>query len=324
MIGCNQNLAPVEIGEGSIYSLKTETPKPLKKPTSQFVNENNLDAVERIGNTISPIKRIENQERSNHKNIIIKEGDTVYRIANLYQVNARSIIEENGLKAPFKLLVGQILTLPPEKLFHMVKEGETLYGLAMRYDVDLNTLVKINNMLPPYKLSVGYNLRIPRLGAIANESYEEKQRSVMEVRKESGEVKKERVPPRSGPNFMWSARGKIISGFGPKVGGLRNDGINVALPTGTPVRAAENGLVVYSGNELPGYGNLLLIRHSEGWISTYAHNQSLKVERGDLVTKGQIISYSGSTGNVATPQLHFELRLYGKPVDPITYLARQE
>ena len=123
------------------------------------------------------------------------------------------------------------------------------------------------------------------------------------------------------PAFRWPVRGRVISGFGPKPGGQQNAGINLAVPEGTSVRAAEDGVVAYSGNELKGYGNLVLVRHSNGYVTAYAHANELKVKRGDRVRRGQIIATSGQTGGVASPQLHFEIRRGSTPVDPIQYLA---
>jgi murein DD-endopeptidase MepM/ murein hydrolase activator NlpD len=119
------------------------------------------------------------------------------------------------------------------------------------------------------------------------------------------------------PEFRWPARGRIIEAF--KAGG--NDGINIAVPEGTSVRAAESGVVAYAGDELKGYGNLVLIRHPNGFVTAYANNGELDVKRGDTVKRGQIIAKSGQTGNVNSPQLHFELRKGSTPVDPTSYLA---
>ncbi len=119
------------------------------------------------------------------------------------------------------------------------------------------------------------------------------------------------------PEFRWPARGRIIEGF--KAGG--NDGINIAVPEGTSVRAAESGVVAYAGSELKGYGNLVLIRHPNGYVTAYANNGELDVKRGETVKRGQVIAKSGQSGNVNSPQLHFELRKGSTPVDPTSYLA---
>ncbi len=120
--------------------------------------------------------------------------------------------------------------------------------------------------------------------------------------------------------FRWPARGHIVQSFGEK-GGVKSDGINIALPEGTPVKAAENGVVAYAGNELKGYGNLVLIRHDNGFVSAYANNGDLKVKKGDAIRRGQVVATSGQSGNVTSPQLHFELRKGATPVDPMQYLS---
>ncbi|MET1415561.1 peptidoglycan DD-metalloendopeptidase family protein [Roseibium sp. HPY-6] len=123
--------------------------------------------------------------------------------------------------------------------------------------------------------------------------------------------------------FRWPVRGRIISDFGTKPGGGKNEGVNLAVPEGTPVKAADAGTVIYSGNELKGYGNLVLVRHSEGWVSAYAHNSELKVKRGDKIRRGDVVGLAGATGSVNQPQVHFELRKGNKPVDPLQHLPRR-
>ena len=127
----------------------------------------------------------------------------------------------------------------------------------------------------------------------------------------------EKVGSGAHPEFRWPARGRVIQTF--TSGG--NDGINIALPEGTQVKAAEAGVVAYAGNGLKGYGNLVLIKHPNGFVSAYAHNGEISVKAGDQVTRGQTIAKSGQTGDVPTPQLHFELRKGKTPVDPMGYLA---
>lgn len=125
-------------------------------------------------------------------------------------------------------------------------------------------------------------------------------------------------PASSGAEFRWPARGRVINGYAGKGG---NEGINIAVPEGTPVKAAEGGVVAYAGSELKGYGNLVLIRHPNGYVSAYAHNGELSVKRGEQVKRGQVVAKSGQSGNVNSPQLHFELRKGSTPVDPMPYLS---
>jgi murein DD-endopeptidase MepM/ murein hydrolase activator NlpD len=126
--------------------------------------------------------------------------------------------------------------------------------------------------------------------------------------------------PNGAPAFRWPTRGRIINNFGAKVNGSSNDGIDLAVPEGTQVRAADDGVVAYAGNELKGYGNLVLVRHSNGFVTAYANASELLVRRNDQVHKGQVILKSGQTGNAAAPQLHFEIRKNSAPVDPMQFL----
>lgn len=127
--------------------------------------------------------------------------------------------------------------------------------------------------------------------------------------------------PRAGGKFIWPTEGKLLSEYGSKGDGLHNDGINIAAPKGAPVFAAAPGVVAYAGNEIRGFGNLLLIQHADGWMTAYAHNDKLLVKRGDKVTQGQQISAVGASGNVASPQLHFEIRRGKRAVDPLDQLG---
>jgi murein DD-endopeptidase MepM/ murein hydrolase activator NlpD len=136
------------------------------------------------------------------------------------------------------------------------------------------------------------------------------------------------VAPASMPEVVdsvklrWPAHGKVIASFGGRPDGTHNDGINVAVPLGTDVHAAESGVVVYAGSELKGYGNLILLRHDNGWVTAYAHNDELAVKRGDKVQRGQVIAKAGKTGSVDQPQVHFELRQGSRPVDPVPFLEK--
>jgi murein DD-endopeptidase MepM/ murein hydrolase activator NlpD len=120
--------------------------------------------------------------------------------------------------------------------------------------------------------------------------------------------------------FRWPVKGKVIGGFGPKPDGTHNDGINVAVPLGTDVLAAESGVVAYAGSELKGYGQLILIRHDNGWSTAYAHNDQLQVAHGDRVRRGQVIAKAGKSGGVDQPQVRFEIRHRSTPVDPLAHL----
>jgi murein DD-endopeptidase MepM/ murein hydrolase activator NlpD len=130
-------------------------------------------------------------------------------------------------------------------------------------------------------------------------------------------------PPRvGGKGFLWPVQGKVLASYGPGPGGTHNDGINIAAPEGTPVLAADDGEVAYAGNELRGFGWLVLLKHPKsGYTTAYAHNAALLVKRGDRVRRGQPIARVGATGTVGEPQLHFEIRRGTRALDPMEYLA---
>jgi murein DD-endopeptidase MepM/ murein hydrolase activator NlpD len=123
------------------------------------------------------------------------------------------------------------------------------------------------------------------------------------------------------PAFAWPVSGRVISDFGSTASGGKNDGINISTAMNAPIHASASGTVTYAGNELKGYGNLVLLKHSGGYTTAYAHADRLVVSRGDFVARGQVIGYSGQTGDVASPQLHFEIRNNTTPVNPRSYLS---
>jgi len=127
-------------------------------------------------------------------------------------------------------------------------------------------------------------------------------------------------PPHTGRGFAWPVRGSLLAGYGPGANGTQNDGINIAARAGTPVLAANDGVVAYAGNELRGFGNLILLKHADGWTTAYAHCETITVKRGDRVKRGQTIARVGATGAVSEPQLHFELRRGTRALDPQSYL----
>jgi len=247
----------------------------------------------------------------------VQRGDTVYSLARRNGVPVRSMIDANRLSPPYRIKPGQKLTVPASQV-HVVRRGDTMYSISRRYDVDTTTLARQNRIRSPYTISVGQRLQVPGRGT----------RAATQVASRGGAAPARQPrskptlpkPPRREGNFSWPVEGKVISRFGGKANGLHNDGINIAVPKGTPIRAAQSGVIAYSGNELKGYGNLLLVRHSGGWVTAYAHNSKLLVKRGETVRKGQVISHAGNTGGVGRPQLHFELRKGKKAVNPSKYL----
>lgn len=262
--------------------------------------------------------------------VTVKKGDTLYSISRSYGVPIKDLINANRLSAPYTLYVGQRLKLPT-KQYHIVKRGDSLYSISRQYNVDITTLSKINNLHTPYSLSVGQKLLLPAsVSSVSNKQSPSSKVTSSNAHTQSltnNTVSKPKYEAPSTPvaqkrtsKFVWPVRGTIISGFGNLGSGRKNDGINIKAPLGTNVVAADAGMVAYAGNELKGFGNLILIKHNDGWITAYAHNDKLLVKKGQKVTRGEKIATVGSSGSVTSPQLHFEARAGKKAVNPRTYL----
>lgn len=233
----------------------------------------------------------------------------------------------------------------PAGSVHVVQSGDTLMNIARRNGVTLSALAHANKIQTNTKLSIGDRLTIPAGGhsvvaahpptpppkTAQPQTVKPEQVASLPAVQDAHVAKEEPAatqtvvktaePSGAMPSFRWPVRGRVIAGFGSKPNGTQNDGINLAVPEGTPIKAADDGVVAYAGNELKGYGNLVLIRHTNGFVSAYAHASELMVKRGDTVKRGQVIAHAGQTGNVTSPQLHFEIRKGSTPVDPTQYLG---
>jgi murein DD-endopeptidase MepM/ murein hydrolase activator NlpD len=223
---------------------------------------------------------------------------------------------------------------------HVVAAGDTLSKVSRMYHKSAIEIAKANNIEVTARLNVGDRLIIPGMrnsaaNANSSASVAENKPAPAAAQPEgppSASVFKELPDGHDGkeatraegtgalPKFRWPANGRVITAFGPTTSGQQNDGINIAVPENTPVKAAEDGVVAYAGNELKGYGNLVLVRHPNGYVTAYAHTKELLVKRGDQVKRGQVIARSGQSGNVNAPQLHFEIRKGAAPLDPTKFL----
>ncbi|WBL75348.1 LysM peptidoglycan-binding domain-containing M23 family metallopeptidase [Bradyrhizobium xenonodulans] len=237
---------------------------------------------------------------------------------------------------------------------HFVNHGDTLASIARKNHISAAELARANGLDPSTKLKLGTKLSVPgaktaavaapvaaapavgtlqpvaaapvpatKVAAVAApvQSARLAQATANVEEKPAAEASAKAAETTSAlPTFRWPVRGKVVTSYGAKTNGKSNDGINLAVPEGTPVKAAEDGVVAYSGNELKGYGNLVLVRHSNGYVTAYAHASELMVKRGDTIKRGQVIAKSGQSGEVASPQLHFEIRKGSSPVDPLQFL----
>lgn len=268
---------------------------------------------------------------------MVESGDTLWNIAKRYRVSVRDVIEKNGLTPPYNLDYGQRILLPAPAEYK-VKKGDTVEAIANMFGTGVYQLARVNKLQG--QLKPGQVLRIPSshikkavvadvavidikpapsLSAHRPETVEAE--TLQPVEQSKPQVKVVTLQPVRDVDFMWPVRGKVISGYGPKAGGIYNDGINIAAVKGSPVLAAAMGEVVYTGDDLKSYGNMVLVRHGNGMTTAYAHLSSIHVKKGDFVRKGQILGAVGKTGGVTSPQLHFEIRKGSKTYDPRQYLG---
>ncbi len=291
--------------------------------------------------------------------ITVSKGDTLYGLAQRHGLVLRDFIKVNHLKPPYILQPGQRLEAPQSRVYR-VSKGDTAYGIARRHGVDVYRLIQLNNLSGNAVIREGQRLKLPppvvlsppaqsskSQDSLSGQAAKEKKpirqsgNRIQDIRNTgpTGSTEAQRPKPRpkniqskpprpkavsppklAGKGFSWPVRGRVILPYGKQAGGRFNDGINIAAQSGSDIRAAQNGVVVYVGNELPGFGNLLIVKHADGWTSAYAQCREIFVKRGQKVKKGQVVAEVGATGNVSKPQLHFELRRRAQPVDPRRYL----
>jgi murein DD-endopeptidase MepM/ murein hydrolase activator NlpD len=263
----------------------------------------------------------------------------------------RAVAAAPAVVAPKAVAAAAPVAAPPS--VHVVNRGDTLMSIAHRNHVPVAELAKANGIDANSKLKLGQKINVPgaksaaapaaalpaqvagaQPGAVAApatkmaavEQPKEKARLAQATPTPEAAAAATETPVKTAeatgalPTFRWPVRGRVVTGYGAKTNGKSNDGINVAVPEGTPIKAAEDGVVAYSGNELKGYGNLILVRHSNGYVTAYAHASELLVKRGETIKRGQIIAKSGQSGEVGSPQLHFEIRKGSSPVDPLQFL----
>jgi murein DD-endopeptidase MepM/ murein hydrolase activator NlpD len=287
---------------------------------------------------------------------VVQRGDTVSGIAARENVSISALIQLNNLRAPYTLQVGQALVLPtsvdapstvasapqpapspvtgPQPKPFVPQGGATAPAQIgstaapqLGGGITSGSLPPLQGAAQPQPPPAQTQASAPKPLEPAPKAFEPSapvQSAQIEPPPSAKPAPSGDPLPALKPNspFIWPVDGKVISKYGPAKDNLRNDGINIAAPVGAPVKAAAAGVVAYAGNELRGFGNMILLRHADGWVTAYAHNSTLLVKKGDKVAQGQTIARVGSSGNVESPQLHFELRQGTKAVDPMKVLTR--
>ncbi|SFH75281.1 LysM peptidoglycan-binding domain-containing M23 family metallopeptidase [Bradyrhizobium sp. cf659] len=238
----------------------------------------------------------------------VNHGDTLASIARKNHISAAELARANGLDPSAKLKLGTRLTVPGAKTAAVAAPVAAAPVAAAPVAGTLQPVAAAP--APATKMAAAAPVQSARLAQATANVEEKPAETPAKAAEATGAL----------PTFRWPVRGKVVTTYGAKTNGKSNDGINLAVPEGTPVKAAEDGVVAYSGNELKGYGNLVLVRHSNGYVTAYAHASELLVKRGDTIKRGQVIAKSGQSGEVASPQLHFEIRKGSSPVDPLQFL----
>jgi murein DD-endopeptidase MepM/ murein hydrolase activator NlpD len=260
----------------------------------------------------------------------VQPGDSLYKIARSNKVNFSELQNVNGITDPRKVKPGVVLKVPTGGAVAAVEAAAPqaaapiIAPVAPRMTQNTTTLPTVING----------NKQVASLNDKATDAVADTPGTAAPTTApiaKPAAVKAEKVATaapqaatQSGDSskLRWPVSGRVIAGFGGRPDGTHNDGVNMSVPLGTEVHAAEGGVVAYAGSELKGYGNLVLLRHDNGWVTAYAHNDELMVKRGDKVTRGQVIGKAGKTGTVDQPQVHFELRQGSKPVDPTPFMEK--
>lgn len=296
----------------------------------------------------------------------VRSGETVYNIAERYQLVMRDIIVVNNLQPPYRLTPGQRLMLPAPRTYK-VRGNDTIYSVSRLFNVSTTQIAQLNTLRSPFILSKGQVLKLPVMDDRPAESQQASAAASLRsappmpavssgvtlptpVGTATSRIDREELgapqttgtaipapapkvvpasvaaripnvtPPRAGTKFLRPVSGPVLSSYGPKPDGQHNDGVNIRAARGTPVKAAENGVIVYASNELKGYGNMVLIRHANRWMTAYTHLDTISLQRGATVKQGDTIGTVGSTGSVDQPQLHFEIRRGTEALNPEKYM----
>lgn len=273
----------------------------------------------------------------------VRPGDTLRAIADRTGAGSEAIARANGLPPPYIIKVGQQLAIPPGR-YHLVRAGETGIAIARAYGIDWSRIVTVNELTEPYTLRVGMRVLIP--GAAPGRTSMEERATAFRldvddlVTGSSPAIRADQSPAKATPSparrlasttpvaeparlrgaFMWPVQGRVIGRFGPGASGEKINGIKIAVPLGTPIKAAADGVVAYAGEEIAALGGLVIVKHGDGWTTVYGHASKLLVQRGQSVKRGQTIAMSGDSGFTDRPELHFEMRKGRTPVNPLPQL----
>ena len=271
---------------------------------------------------------------------VVQPGDTLRAVADRTGSGSEAIARANALPAPFVIRAGQRLEIPGGR-YHLVRAGQTGIAIARAYGVDWSRIVTVNDLAAPYILRVGMRVLIPGVAGGGSSAAERAAAFRLDIddivtgSEPALAVNDRPVPPTASPRrvlastqaitqpsrltsgFAWPVHGRIVARFGPSgATGEKYNGVKIAVPLGTPILAAADGVVAYAGSGVPNLGGLVIVKHGDNWTTVYGHASQLLVQRGQSVKRGQTIALSGDSGVADRPEVHFEMRKGRAPVDP--------
>lgn len=341
----DKKIKTIRVKEGeSLYGLAMEYNMKL----SEIVDLNNINKPyniyigQRLKVYDNKVKK--QQSEIEYKTVTIQRGDNLLRIALNNNSTLREIATINNIKPPYKVYVGQKIKVPVKnsgevkestntkkvnKEYYKVQKGDNLYSISRDTGISVGNLISYNNLNKPYNIYVGQKLYLKnRKNNITNVVQKQSQKTEQVVKLKKAEqpkvqaISNNQTPAiqQSSALFSWPVRGEIIKKFGKQANGDYSDAMHIKAALGTPILSAGDGEVAYAGNELKGYGNIIIVKHNNGWLSIYGYCDTIKVKVKDKVSKGQTIGTVGQTGDINEPQLYFSVRKGRVVMDPMKYL----
>lgn len=279
------------------------------------------------------IKHNINGEIENYKIITVEKGLSLIKIASSNGSTVSELARINSIEPPYNLYIGQKIKVPvrgnemQNSSLYIVKKGDNLYSIARENNINFTDLISYNNLKKPYNINVGQKLYLQKSSEKGRSKNNKHKNELERVEGEDSKILQQESQinlahkDKNDKLFLWPVKGEIIKNFGKQENGGFNDAINIKANFGTEIKAAETGEVAYAGNELKGFGNIIIIKHKNGWLTIYGHCDSILVKVKDKIQIGQSIGTVGKTGNVDEPQLYFSLRKGRTAIDPIKYLT---
>jgi LysM repeat protein len=326
-VSCSGDVKRLGDSERFLYKNVTNTPSSYKGKNSYKENEF------KTNNITSQVKLI-----PENITIIAKQGDDIHSISREHGVSVEAIARQNFINYPYELRIGQKITFTTNNDnlnssvvrdteetivtiddVYVVKSGDSLSLISSKYNINIKSLSVLNNITDPSRIYVGQRLTIPRENKFYDSVKKESTTIALPQEAQDLKISDNRQSIDREINFRWPVKGRVIYHFSDLVNGEINKGISISVPVGSSIKAAEDGVVLFSGIE-DGLGNVILVKHAYGWITSYRHLSERLVKRGDVVSRGQVIAKSGKSDDLDTPQLYFSVKKDSVNVNPEDHL----